>query len=332
MVLTIKRSSPKMETLLPFMAIGFGLLSLVWSADHFVEGSSAISKHMGMPPLLIGMIVIGFGTSVPEMLVSALAAFEGKSGIALGNAYGSNITNIALILGVTAIINPIRVDSGILKRELPLLTLISFLAAFQLSDHLVTRFEAIVLLFVFVIVFSWIIYQSLNNKNDNMAVSLEKELQKNNIPINKAIYKTLLGLIFLVISSKIIVWGAIEIALFLKMSELVIGLTIVAIGTSLPELASSFSAAKKGEHELALGNILGSNLFNTLAVVGISGIIQPLNADPEVFFRDIPVMIGLTTCLFVLGFGFKKSGRINRVEGLILFVCFLGYSAYLILN
>ena len=318
-----------MEILIASLALIIGLVALVWSADRFVDGSAAISKHLGMSPFLIGMIIIGFGTSMPEMLVSAIASFQNNPNIALGNAYGSNITNIALILGITAIINPINVHSTVLRKELPILTLVSILAAFQISDNLVSRQEAVILLIVFVGLLSWTIYQSISSKKDVIANSFEQELQKKQIPIKPAIFWSLLGLSILIVSSRIIVWGAVEIATFLGISDLIIGLTIVAIGTSLPELASSFSAARKGEHDLALGNILGSNLFNTLVVVGIAGIINPLLADRYVFIRDIPVMGALTLSLFIMGYGFKRQGRINRVEGTILFLSFVLYVSIL---
>lgn len=318
-----------MEILISILLLIVGLIVLLWSADKFVDGSVIISRYFGMPPLLIGMIVIGFGTSAPEMLVSALASFQNNPGIALGNAYGSNITNIALILGVTAIIKPIAVHSSVLKKELPILTFVSLLAAFLIFDNLITRFEAIILLIVFVGLLSWTIYQGISNNDDTLTKSLEEGLQ-NNTSIKKGIIWSLVGLIILIISSRIIVWSSVKIAGFLGISDLIIGLTIVAVGTSLPELASSISAAKKGEHDLALGNILGSNLFNTLVVVGIAGVINPLKATPEVFSRDIIVMIVMTVSLFIMGYGLKGKGRINRIEGSILLISYAVYVLFVI--
>ena len=316
--------------ILPIFAIISGLLLLVWSADRFVEGSSSTARHFGMPPLLIGMVVVGFGTSAPEMVVSALAASQGNTGIALGNAYGSNITNIALILGVTALISPIAVNSQVLRKELPILTAITALAAWQAWDGEISRNDALVLLGVFGGLMIWTIRQGMQKKDDALASEFEMELVVHAMPLRRAVGRLVVGLIFLIVSSRILVWGAVEIAHRLGVSDLIIGLTIVAIGTSLPELASSIIATRKGEHDIALGNILGSNLFNTLAVVGIAGIIHPIVAGPEVLSRDIMVMAALTVSLFAIGYGFRRPGRINRFEGAALLACYFGYTFYLV--
>ena len=315
---------------LAFVAVAFGLALLVWSADRFVEGSASTARHFGMPPLLIGMVVVGFGTSVPEMMVSALAALQGNPGIALGNAYGSNIANIGLILGLTAIISPIAVHSQVLRKELPMLTGVTALAAWQIRDGTITRGEAVALLAVFGVLMAWTIWQGLRTRTDSLGREMEKELHVHTQPIRQAILWLVVGLTFLIVSSRILVWGAVTIARGFGVSDLLIGLTIVAVGTSLPELASSVIATRKGEHDLALGNVLGSNLFNTLAVVGIAGAIHPMDVGPEVFNRDILVMAGLTLSLFVVGYGFRGPGRINRVEGAVLLACYIGYTAYLI--
>ena len=301
---------------LAYIAVVFGLVLLVWSADRFVEGSASVARHFGMPPLLIGMVIVGFGTSAPEMMVSALAALQSNPGIALGNAYGSNITNIALILGLTALISPIAVHSRVLRKELPILTVVTVLAAWQLWDGEITQFDAMVLLAVFIGLMAWTIWQGLQNKEDALGSEMELELNVHAMTIRRAVFWLVAGLILLIASSRILVWGAVEIAHGFGISDLIIGLTIVAVGTSLPELASSVIAARKGEHDIALGNILGSNLFNTLAVVGIAGAIRPMAVEPEIFNRDILVMTALTLLLFVIGYGFRGPGRINRIEGI----------------
>jgi len=313
-----------------FAAVTFGLALLVWSADRFVEGAAASARHFGMPPLLIGMVVIGFGTSAPEMVVSALAASQGNPGIALGNAYGSNITNIALILGLTAVLSPIAVHSQVVRRELPLLIVITMLAAWQLRDGAISRIDAVVLLALFAALMGWSIRQGMRKKGDALSSEMEQELGSRTMPLRRALLWLVVGLLLLIVSSRILVWGAVEIAQGFGVSDLVIGLTIVAIGTSLPELASSIIAVRKREHDIALGNILGSNLFNTLAVVGIAGAIHPLTVGPEVFFRDMSVMAGLTIALFVMSYGFRGPGRINRLEGAILLACYVGYNLYLL--
>ncbi|MBN2707037.1 MAG: calcium/sodium antiporter, partial [Deltaproteobacteria bacterium] len=275
----------------------------------------------------------GFGTSAPEMVVSALAALQGNSGLAVGNAYGSNITNIALILGLTALINPITIHSQVLRRELPILLAVTALAAWQFGDDHLTRREALGLLGVFGALMVWTIHQGLKTKTDPLSHEIIKTLENKAVPLGQSILRLLVGLALLIVSSRLLVWGAVAIAQAFGVSDLVIGLTIVAVGTSLPELASSIIATRKGEHDLALGNILGSNLFNTLAVVGIAGAIYPLRVEPEVLCRDIPIMSGLTVSLFILGYRFRQSGRsnrINRIEGAALLTAYLAYTTYLI--
>ncbi len=313
------------------MAIGAiiaGLILLVWSADKFVEGSATTASHFGMPPLLIGMVVVGFGTSAPEMAVSALAASQGNPGLALGNAYGSNITNIALILGITALLAPIAVHSQVMRKELPILILVTAFAGWQLWDGDLSRMDAIGLMLAFVVLIGWSIYQGLRQPDDALAKEMTEEV--NAMPVRKAILWLVVGLLLLIISSRILVWGAVDLATTFGISDLVIGLTIVAVGTSLPELASSIIAARKGEHDLALGNILGSNLFNTLAVVGIAGLIAPMPVAPEVLTRDFPVMAALTLVLFAMCYGFRGPGRVNRFEGSALLLAFVAYTVYLL--
>lgn len=320
--------------LIALLAIATGLVALVWSADRFVDGAAVTAQHFNIPPLVIGMVIIGFGTSAPEMVVSALASWQGNPGIALGNAHGSNITNIALILGITALISPILVDSKVLRRTLPILTLVTLLATWQLFDGAISRVDAAMLLGVFACVMTWTVIQG---RRDQQAVSQDAlgqevlaEMDTKAPTLRKVLIWTIVGLLLLITSSRVLVWGAVDIAQGLGVSDLIIGLTVIALGTSLPELASSVIAARKGEHDMALGNILGSNLFNTLAVVGIAGVIHPMSVDPEVLTRDVAVMVGLTVSLFVIGYGFRAQGRINRIEGLMLISVFIAYTTWLI--
>lgn len=320
--------------LLPVVAILVGLVVLVWSADRFVSGAANTAKHFSLPSLLIGILIIGFGTSAPELVVSVLAASQGNPGIALGNAFGSNISNIALILGTTAVLAPIAVTSDILRRTLPMVTLATIAIAAVLWNLAISRNNAIFLLFLFVLIMGWTIRQSLKDqkrgKQDELVVEVDQEYS-NLMPLGRSIFWVIVGLIMLIVSSRALVWGAVSIAQSLGVSDLIIGLTIVAVGTSLPELASSVIAARKGEHDMAVGNILGSNLFNTLAVVGLAGIIQPLTVDATVLYRDVGLMLVLTCSLFLFGFGFKgKQGRINRWEGGILILVYLLYTAWLV--
>lgn len=311
------------------LAVVFGVALLVWSADRFVEGSASTARHVGMPPLLIGMVIVGFGTSAPEMVVSALAALQGNPGLALGNAYGSNIANIALILGLTSLISPIAVHSQVLHRELPILTAITGLAGWQLWDGEISRADGLVLLSVFSGLMVWTIWHGMQNQVDALGTEMEQELGAHPMPLRRAMMWLVIGLLLLLASSRLLVWGAVDIARGFGVSDLIIGLTIVAVGTSLPELASSILATRKGEHDLALGNVLGSNLFNTLAVVGIAGTIHPMPVGPEVWSRDMLVMAALTLSLFLIGYGFRGTGRINRIEGAILLAVYMGYTASL---
>jgi cation:H+ antiporter len=315
----------------PSLAVVAGLCLLVWSAGRFVDGAAALARHFGMPPLLIGMIIVGFGTSAPEMVVSAIASVQGNPGLALGNAYGSNITNIALILGLTALIRPMTVHSLVLRREMPILIAVTALAALQVADGSITQTEALVLLLVFAALMTWSIRQGLRNPTDALGTEVEQELAGSSMPLRSALIWLSVGLLLLVGSSRLLVWGAVEIATGMGISDLVIGLTVVAVGTSLPELASSLVAARRGEHDLALGNIIGSNLFNTLAVVGIAGGISTIPVAGEVLLRDVGTMAALTGLLFLFGIGLRgQTGRINRAEGAVFLVCYFSYTLYLL--
>ena len=316
--------------MLPLLAVIFGLILLVWSADRFVEGAAATASHFGMPALLIGMVVVGFGTSAPEMVVSALASWQGNPGIALGNAYGSNITNIALILGLTALISPIAVHSQVLRKELPILTVVTAFALVLAYDLELTRLDGWLHLAVFAGLMAWTIRQGLRQRGDALGDEMEDELKIHAMPLGRALFWLGAGLLLLIVSSRILVWGAVDIAHRLGVSDLIIGLTIVAVGTSLPELASSIIAVRRNEHDIALGNVIGSNLFNTLAVVGIAGTIHPLPFEQLVFSRDMMVMAVLTVTLFIFCYGFRGPGRINRVEGAVLLACYIGYNAWLV--
>ena len=314
------------------LAVVAGLAALVWSAERFIEGAAATARHFGMSPLLIGMVIVGFGTSAPEMVVSVLAAIDGSPGIALGNAYGSNITNIALILGITAQISPIAVQPQIVRRELPILLLVTVLAAWQLVDGELSLADGAVLLLVLVAVLTWTVLSSLRGK-DNIMVDVADELANpaSQQSLGRSLFWLVLGLLVLVASSRLLVWGAVTIAQSLGVSDLLIGLTVVAIGTSLPELASSVMAARKGEHDIALGNVIGSNLFNTLAVVGLAAVIHPMPVAAEVLSRDVLVMGLLTVLLFAFAWSRKgHGGRINRFEGGVLLAGYIGYTVYLL--
>ena len=315
------------------VALIVGLIITVWSADRFVDGASGIAKHFKMPPMLIGMVIIGFGTSAPEIAVSVQAAIEGNSGISLGNAIGSNITNIALVLGVTAIIAPIMASSSVLKKEVPMMLGAMFLALILMLDGSLSVTDGIILLFAFVLTMGWSIFEGLKKKKDNYTDEVEIEIANKGTSVKSSALWLVLGIVLLIVGSKIFVYGAQNIALSLGISDMVVGLTVVAIGTSLPELASSIMAARKGEHELALGNVLGSNLFNILIVVGIAVVISPMSIPSEVITRDMFTAIALSFILLVVCLPFsKKVGSINRFDGVLLVVVFIMYTTWLVLD
>ncbi len=315
---------------------GFGLL--IWSADLFVDGASATARNLGISPLIIGLTIVGFGTSAPEMLVASIAAYGGNPGLAVGNAIGSNITNIALVLGTTAVIVPLSVHSSILKREYPLLIAATLLAVVLMAtDNALSTVDGILMLLLLFGLMSWMVHQALKQKRENangstkvdpLSAEFEQEIPSD-MPMKKAIWLLIAGMIVLLISSKLLVWGAINVATAFGVSDLIIGLTIVAIGTSLPELAASIASARKGEHDIALGNVIGSNMFNTLGVLGIAAIINPAELANGVLIRDLPLMVSLTIIMFIMAFGRRGAGQITRTEGSILLTIFFAYEIVL---
>ena len=316
------------------VAVLVGLAVLVWSADRFVDGAVGVAKFCGISTLMIGMVVVGFGTSAPEMVVSAISAMQDNPELALGNAFGSNIANIALILGFTAVVSPVAVKRVSVLRDLPILMAVTAFAVFQIFDLSVTRLNGILLLGVFAVAMS---INVISEKRIHSATETVEQEEKP-LSLGKAIFWLLLGLLLLVASSRLLVWGAVNVAQALGVSDLLIGLTIVAVGTSLPELASSIAAARRGENDLAFGNIVGSNLFNTLLVVGIAAVIKPMESiSSAILVRDIPVMAALTLLLFIFGLPLRKNkqgrtGRINRFEGLFFVLVYVSYLTYLVLQ
>lgn len=311
---------------LAIIAMIIGLAVLVWSADVFIDGATDLAVKFNMPSFLIGVLILGAGTSAPEMVVSALSAWAGSPDLALGNAYGSNIMNIALVLGMTAFISPILIRGTIIKQDMPLLLAMTALGAWQLADGMLSRLDGIVLIMALVAVLLTQVVLALRQHAPAEPVAAANEVQA-----TKATLSLIIGLAVLILSSRAIVWGAVELATLWGMSELLIGLTIVAIGTSLPELVASVVAARRGEHEMALGNIIGSNLFNTLGVVGLAAIIHPLDVDPDILSRDFLAMALITVLLLVLAVvAYNRSGSLGKGGGLVLMASFIGYTGWLI--
>lgn len=324
--------------ILSVVAIVVGLFLLVWSADRFVDGAVGVARFFGMSTFLIGMVIVGFGTSAPEMVVSILSAMNDTPQLALGNAYGSNIANIALILGVTALIAPVVVQKQAMSRDIPVLIAMTALTVLLLVDGNVSLIDGAVLLVAFVAIMGFNILSELKAKRKRRKsggasdISEVEEIPAEGVSIGKAVLSLLVGLVLLIVSSRMLVWGAVYMAHALGVSDLLIGLTIVAVGTSLPELASSIAAARRGENDLAVGNIIGSNIFNTLVVVGLASVIAPIKAaDPEVMSRDVPIMSALTLLLFLICIPVKKKngkrvsgfGRIGGALFLSLYVAYL---------
>ena len=318
---------------LAVIAVLIGLAILVWSADIFIDGATTLANSLGVPSFLIGVVILGLGTSASEMVVSVLAALEGSPELALGNAYGSNIMNIALVLGTTALISPIIIHKSIVKRDLPLLLVITLLAAWQLRDGQLSQSDGITLLLGLgaVLIFQIVMNLRSSRQEDKKIASKNNEhneehsenKDRQSAGISRGLASLIIGMSILILSSRAIVWGAVELATFWGLSELIIGLTVVAVGTSLPELVASLSAARKGEHDMALGNIIGSNIFNTLGVVGLAALIIPISADPIILSRDVLVMEMLTLLLVVLCvFAYTKKRSFGRTSGAILLLFF----------
>ncbi len=311
-----------------------GLIGLTYGADRFVEGASDIAKSLNVSTLLIGLTVVAFGTSAPEMLVSASAALKGSPGIALGNAIGSNIANMALVLGATALIIPLVVQSQTLRKEFPILWVV-MLGVFVLLYNLeLTRFKATLMLIGLLFFMIWIVVDGKRTAaKDN---TLNQQNQKVEINFKAALFWSVFGLAILVIGANILVDGSSFVARSFGISDAVIGLTIVAIGTSLPELAASLAGALKGEPDLAMGNVIGSNVFNLLAVIGIAGTMSPLTISQELMYRDYTLMLLITGLLFAFCLwqsrGDKKEGSLNRGHGFILLGIYVAYIVTIVLQ
>lgn len=310
------------------------LVVLVWSADKFVLGASSLARNSGVSPMIIGLTIVAMGSSAPEMMVAAAASFQGNPDTAIGNAIGSNITNIALVLGFTVLIKPLVVSSSTIKQELPLLLILTVLTYWVLSDNFFSFSEGIALMASFFVFIAVLLFKALKqSKNstvtDPMLLEAEQELPEATSTA-MAIFWLIAGISLLVFSANFLVESAIFIAKAYGISDLVIGLTIIAIGTSLPELAASIASILKKEDDLAMGNIVGSNIFNILAVLPFAGIIAPGAINADASFRDAPVMIAITGLLFILCFS-RKSGtfRLTRAKGALLLICFIAYQVLL---
>ena len=318
-----------MTTAFFVLAIIIGFTILIWGADRFVNGASSIATNLGVSPLIVGLTIVGFGTSAPEMLVSALAAFDGAPALGIGNALGSNITNIGLVLGITILITPLAVHSDTLNREFPLLAAVMLLSFFLLWDLNLSRIDGLILFSGFILTLFFMAYLAIHsNKSDSLEQEFEQEAADHKMTTQQAVLSFIIGLVSLLIASKSLVWGATGIAHLMGVSDLIIGLTIVAIGTSLPELAASIVSALKNEHDIAVGNVLGSNIFNLLAVLAMPGLIQPSKLDPMILLRDFPFMVALTVALYLFA-RTGKQGKIGRLAGSLMLLIYISYNSLL---
>ncbi len=309
-----------------------GIVLLVWGADRFVVGAGATARNLGVTPIMIGLTVVAFSTSAPEIFVAIVAASQGNTELAIGNALGSNIANIGLVLGATALVRPLVVRSDTVRREIPVLLAVTLFTLTLFHDQALSRLDGVILMAGLVLVMSWIVGLGIRSPaSDPILQEFEAEIRSD---LNMAQATTWLGvgLAIMLVGSIILVSGAHEVAVGLGVSDMIIGLTMVAIGTSLPELAVSIVSAIRGEYDLAIGNIIGSNIFNLLAVLGIAGIIHETSVIREVLLLHFPVMIGFTLALFAMTYNFTGSERINRLEGVALLTAFSGYHWFLYLQ
>ena len=305
-----------------------GLVLLIWGADRFVHGAASAARNMGIAPLLIGLTVVAFATSAPEILVSVIASIRGEPGLAIGNAIGSNIVNIGLVLGCVAIIRPIQLRSATLRREMPALLAVSLLTVSLFLDQHLSRVDGLVMLTGLVIVMIWLARLGLRSSTDD-PIKREFEAEIPSHVSNKAaIVWFIIGLAALLVGADLLVDGAMKVANYYKIDQVVIGIMLVALGTSLPELAVSLVSALKGEYGLAIGNIVGSNIFNLLAVIGIAATIAPIDFEPIVLSLHIFVMVAFTLALFAMTYDYDGKSELSRIEGIALLVAFLAYDAY----
>ena len=316
--------------LIAIAAVLIGLILLIWSADRFVDGASATASHLGMSPLLIGLTIVAFGTSAPEMLVSTMAALDDAPGLAIGNAIGSNIANIALVLGATALVSPLPIKGNLVRVELPILTLATMGAGIVLLDYYLDAIDSgLLLLGLVVCLYLFKRYQKdysqAASQDHSQDHSQDKEKPLAKMSLKVGIVWLLVGLVLLALGSRILVGGAVYIATSLGVSEMIIGLTIIAIGTSLPELAASIMSARKGQHGIALGNVIGSNIFNLLGVMAIPALISPVVIEADALWRDYGLMLMLTLFILALGFKARRGGHISRPIGGLLLLIYVMY-------
>lgn len=315
-----------------FAELIVGLLLLIWGADRLVYGAAAAARNLGVAPLLIGLTVVAFATSAPEVLVSIVAAFRGETDLAVGNAIGSNIANIGLVLGSVALLRPIEMTSATLRREMPALLAVTLLTVSLFLDTYLSRVDGLVLLTGLIIVMIWLTRLGFRSSaSDSITAEYEAEIPLH-VNMRMAIFWLVIGLAALLVGAELLVDAAINFAHALGVTELVIGIVLVALATSLPELAVSMVSALKGEYGLALGTIVGSNIFNLLAVIGIAAVIEPAKLPESVLSLHIFVLVAFTLALFGMTYDYDGKGHISRLEGGALLVAYLAFIAFVVVQ
>ena len=318
--------------LISFLEVIGGLLLLIWGADRFVHGAASTARNLGVKPLLIGMTIVALATSAPEILISAVASIRGQSDLAIGNAIGSNIVNVGLVLGAVALIRPIKLTSATLRSEMPALLAVTLMTVTLFLDGYLSRVDGLVLLTGLVIVLVWLTRLGLQStEHDPINAEYEAEIPRG-VTMRMAIFWLVLGLGILLVGAELMVNGATEIARALGVTEIVIGIVLVAFATSLPELAVSLVSAFKNEYGLALGNIVGSNLFNMLAVIGLAATVQPAALAPSVLSLHVFVMSAFTLVMFAMTYEYGRAGKLGRLEGMALLTAFIIYDVYVVIQ
>ncbi len=313
----------------PLLALILGFIALVWSADRFLSGAASAASHLGVSRLLIGLTVVSLGTSTPEILVSFAASSDNDALIAVGNAIGSNIANIGLVLGLTAIVAPLPFSKGVLRTELPWLLGATLLTLVLLFDLELSRVDGLILLSAM----GYILYRLVNHQSSSdpeVSDVLQEELEElPDLSLRQAVFWLAVGLVVLLLSAELLVWAAVHVAEWLGVSKLVIGLTVVAVGTSLPELAATLGAALKGQTDIAIGNVVGSNILNVLVVLAVPALVSAPAVDIEVLWRDCGMMLALTMALALFAYAIGSRPVITRFEGAVILLGWIGYNIVL---
>lgn len=311
------------------LAVIIGIVLLVWGSERFVFGASATARNLGVSPLVIGLTIVGLGTSAPEIVVSTVAAVNGNPGLAIGNALGSNIANLGLVLGVTALVRSVGVHSKVFRVEFPFMFVVMGFAWYLMADGMLGTTDGLILTAEFMaLLVIMVTIAARAQRSDVLQQEFADEIPAT-VGTARAIVWLAVGLAILLLGSRAIVWGAISIARSFEVSDLLIGLTVVAVGTSLPEIAASVTSVLKNEPDIAVGNVIGSNMFNLLPVLALPALIAPTAVPAEALQRDFPVMLAMSVALLVMAWGFRGPGRIARWEGGVLLLAFAGYQGLL---